>query len=326
MGRGEKKLLGVGLGAGLLGAIVVALKYAVRPATKSRVPDTISPEVFRTKVLHTSLGQIVYHECGSGPSLVFVHSICPGASSYEWSKVYPAFTTTHRVIAPDLIGFGESARPQAHLGAEDYARALAEFLRATCDEPVVLIGSGLGGGLCVLVASQHPELVGRLLLLMPTGLTEFGQRQLTLGTKLAAALPLLNQFLYRNYQSTRAAVRLWLTTFGFADATKVTDEIVDVYTTCAQQYGAEHAIANLHAGRLSFDFEARARMLTQPVTLLWSEAAAAFPIEWAQRLRETMRHGSVRTLPPSGPLAALECPEPMKAALREELQTELRVV
>ena len=83
----ERKLFSAGLGAGLLGAIFVALKYAVRPATKSRVPDTISPAVFKTKVLHTSLGQMVYHESGSGPTLIFVHGICPGASSFEWSRV-----------------------------------------------------------------------------------------------------------------------------------------------------------------------------------------------------------------------------------------------
>ena len=74
----QKKLIGMGLGAGLVGAMFVALKYAVRPATKSRVPDTISPSVFRTKVLHTSIGQIVYHECGSGqvPALPSQPSSC----------------------------------------------------------------------------------------------------------------------------------------------------------------------------------------------------------------------------------------------------------
>lgn len=322
----EQKILGVGLGAGLLGAIFVALKYAVRPATKSRVPDTISPAVFKTKVLHTSLGQMVYHESGTGPTLIFVHGICPGASSYEWSQVYPAFAAAYRVIAPDLIGFGESARPQAHLAAEDYARALAEFIRATCDEPPVLIGSGLGGGLCVLLASQHPEIVARLILLMPTGLIEFAQRQLSLGTKLAAALPLLHRFLYRNYQSTRVAIRTWLTEYGFADPSRVTDEIVDVYATCAQQYGAEHAIANLHAGRLGFDLEARVKTLTQPLTLLWSDSDRSFPLEWAERLRGAVRQGNIVILPNAGQLAALETPEQVTAVLREQLQSELRVL
>src|SRR5882762_7159485 len=110
-GQRKTRLFGVGLGAGLAGAIFLALRYAVRPAAKGRLPDTISPAIFRTKVLHTSLGEMVYHESGSGPTLVFIHGAGPGASSYEWSKVYPQFTGTNRVLAPDLIGFGESARP-----------------------------------------------------------------------------------------------------------------------------------------------------------------------------------------------------------------------
>ena len=75
---GKSGCLAPGLGAGLLGAIFLALRYAVRPVTKAPVPDTISPAIFRTKALHTSLGQIVYHESGSGPTLVFIHGICPG--------------------------------------------------------------------------------------------------------------------------------------------------------------------------------------------------------------------------------------------------------
>src|SRR5215210_7921342 len=118
----DGSFLKVGLGAGLLGAMFVAMKYAIRRPTKLPVPDTISPAIFKTKVLHTSLGQMVYHESGAGQPLIFVHNISPGASSYEWSKVYPEFAHSHRVIAPDLIGFGESARPRANINAADQAR------------------------------------------------------------------------------------------------------------------------------------------------------------------------------------------------------------
>jgi pimeloyl-ACP methyl ester carboxylesterase len=139
----------VGLGAGILGAILVALKYALRPPTKRRVPDTISPAIFRTKVLHTSLGQVVYHESGSGQPLVFIHNVGLGASSYEWSKVYPEFAARYRVLALDLVGFGESARPAIRFSAPDYVRMLAEFLRALeWEQPPVLIASGLSAGWC----------------------------------------------------------------------------------------------------------------------------------------------------------------------------------
>ena len=47
----------------------------------------------------------------SRPPLLFLHSMGGGSSAYEWSKVYPAFSTTYQVIAPDLIGWGNSAHP-----------------------------------------------------------------------------------------------------------------------------------------------------------------------------------------------------------------------
>ena len=265
----KKGLFGAGLGAGVLGAVLLALRFAVRPVTKARVPDTISPAIFRTKAVYTSLGQVVYHESGSGPTLLFIHGLCPGASSYEWSKVYPQFTASHRVLAPDLIGFGESARPDANLTAADYARSLAEFIRGTCDEPVTLVASGFGASLSVLLASQHPEAVKKLCLWMPGGLVDLGK--VSMGKRLASTVPLVHRFVYRNHESSRTAVRGWMAAHGFADASRITDETVEVYATCAQQYGAEHAIRNLYAGRLNVDLEQRLPMVTQPVTLLWPE-------------------------------------------------------
>ncbi|MGA3170483.1 MAG: alpha/beta fold hydrolase [Chthoniobacteraceae bacterium] len=318
----KKRLFGAGLGAGLLGAIWLALRFAVRPVTKARVPDTISPAIFQTRALHTSLGQVVYHESGSGRTLVFIHGICVGASSYEWSKVYPLFTGSHRVLAPDLIGFGESARPDANLGAGDYARSLAEFIRGTCDEAVTLVASGLGAGLSVLLASQHPEMVRQLLLWMPAPATESGRAKVPLGRRLVSMAPLVHRFVYRNYESSRAAVKGWIAAHGFADASRVTDETVDVYATCAQQYGAEHAIRNLHAGRLNVNLEERLPMLSQPVTLLWPEGQGEQPV----RLHALAPGSRLATVPRLSQLAAIEGAAEIASLLAEELQPGLKVV
>ena len=322
----QKRLWNVGLGAGLLGAILLALKYAVKRPTSTPVPDTISSKVFTTKVLHTSRGPIVYHESGSGQPLIFVHSICLGGSSYEWSKIYPEFAAGHRVIALDLIGFGESARPNMQLGAADYVRTLAEFIRSTCwEQPPILIGSGLGAGFCAYLASQHPELVSRLILLTPTGSNDFGNQRLPLNLKLTSRMPMVNRFVYRNYESTRSAVQSWLTKCGFVNPELVTAEMVDVFTTCAQQYGAEYSILNLQSGLLNFDLEARFKMLTQPVTLLWGNQSAYPPIEAAYWFQSAIKNCNLVTLQNTGVFAALESPQQVIDALREELQSKLRV-
>lgn len=322
----KTKLWNVGLGAGLLGAVLLALRYSIRRPTTTPVPDTISPKIFTTKVLHTSRGPIVYHESGNGQPLIFVHSVCLGGSSYEWSRVYPEFVSTHRVIALDLVGFGESARPNAQLGAADYVRTLAEFIRATCwEKPPILIGSGLGAGFCVYLASQHPELVSRLILLTPTGTNYFGKQKLPFTRRLVSHIPILNRFAYRNYQATKAAVQSWLAKDMFVNPELVSPETVDVFTTCAQQYGAEYSILNLHGGLLNFDIESRVKMLAQPVTLLWANQSIHPPVEFAYLVQSAVKNCNLVVLQDAGAFAALENPEQVTRILREELQSELRV-
>ena len=323
----NKKLVGVGLGAGLAGALLFAFKYAFRPAGKSPLPESISPAIFATKVLHTTLGHVIYHEAGSGQPLLFIHSACLGGSSFEWSKVYPEFAGRFRVLAPDLIGFGESQRPAARIAAADYARMLAEFIRATCggDQTPIVVASGLGAGFCVYLASQHPELVSRLILHMPTGTREFGFGRLRRSTRVAAHMESLHRFLYRNYQSTREAVRNWLAA-GFVDANRLTDEVVEVFTTCAQQSGAEYAIRNLHSGRLDFDLESRMSLLKAPVTLVWGSEPGQPSLEFGERLQGAAAHCNLVVIPRVGAFAPLEDPAAIAATLGEQLDPTLRVV
>ncbi len=75
------------------------------------------PSGFGQQQLETSLGSMIYYTqvaapWSSGPEqlpdLIFLHNFGGGASAYEWSKVYPAFASDRRVLAPDLIGWGES--------------------------------------------------------------------------------------------------------------------------------------------------------------------------------------------------------------------------
>ena len=313
------RLVGVGLGAGILGAAFLALKYAIRPPTKSPVPDTISPAVFKTKVLHTSNGEIVYHEAGAGNPLLFLHNVCIGGSSYEWSKVYPDFARDYKVLAPDLIGFGESARPKKEMFAEDSVRYLAEFIRATSEGPVTIIASGLGAGFAVYLAGTNPDLVSKLILLMPTGLTEFGRAHIAFTTRMVSSIPVLNRFMYRNYQATRNSVRSWLMNYGFAEGARVTDEIVDVFTTCAQQYGAENSILSYYSGRSSFDLTSKIKSVTQPLTLLWSEGAGFPPLEWGSRLQALVPSSKLKVIESAGLLAALESPAQVSELIRAEL-------
>jgi pimeloyl-ACP methyl ester carboxylesterase len=321
-----RRMWGVSLGAGLLGAFVLTLRYALRPSAKPKLPDAISPAIFATRIFYTSRGQVVYHESGQGSPLVFVHGVYVGASSYEWSKVYPHFAGTHQVLAVDLLGFGESERPDLPFSATDHVQALVEFIRAKSGgERASVVASGLGAGFATILAAQHPDLVERLVLLMPVGRVEFGRRRLPKRYGLFSRVPIANRTFYRRYLSTRIRIRAWLKGFGFADPEKILDETVDVFTNCAQQFGADRAIFQWMSRRFDLDLEKRLGELSQPVTLLWGEKAVSPPLEAGYRLQPIAKQCSLVVLPNLGLLAPLESPMQVAEALSKELDQSIHI-
>jgi haloalkane dehalogenase len=269
---------------------------------------------------------VVYHESGQGGPLVFVHGVYVGASSYEWSKVYPHFAGMHQVLAVDLLGFGESERPDVPLSAADHVQALVEFVRAKSGgERASIVASGLGAGFVTILAAQHPELVQRLILLMPMGRVEFGRRRLPKRYGVFSRMPLVNRTFYRRYLSTRIHIRGWLKSFGFVDPEKISEETVEVLTNCAQQFGADRAIFQWMSRRFDLDLEKRLAELSQPVTLVWGENAVNPSLESGYRLQPIAKQCNLVVLPNAGLLAPLESPMQVAAALVKELDPTIHI-
>jgi pimeloyl-ACP methyl ester carboxylesterase len=314
--------LGLSLGVGLVGGLAFALRYAAKKAASTPIPDSISPAIFATRVSQTTYGEMIYHTAGAGNPLVFLHGAYLGASSYEWSKVYPYFTSNWQVLAPDLIGFGESQRPSAALDADQHACVLREcFFEASGGRPAVMVASGVSAELALLVASKHPESVARLILYQPNHLMERGRRPRGMG--LVGRIPLLRGFIYRNYLASEPFLKVWLSRFGLSSPKHLTDEMLSVIVTCARQYGAHHAILGLFSGKLSFPLLQRLPRIPHPVTILWPEESPLFPFEYAERMVKLLPRGNLRLIPYQGVLAPLEDPEGFQKLIEETLVGEL---
>ena len=104
--------------------------------------NEFQPPGFGKQAIATSLGSMIYYtpvpKNEELPPLIFLHNFGGGASAYEWSKVYPAFTNNYRVLAPDLIGWGESAHPvrNYHLSNSSYCSSVfpdSRFHYSPCD-------------------------------------------------------------------------------------------------------------------------------------------------------------------------------------------------
>ncbi len=306
----------MGLGAGLLGAAVVALRARMRTVPQPSLPDIISPSVFARRVQRTTRGQIVYHASGEGDPLVFLHDFFPGAASYEWSKVYPHFAATHRVLAPDWIGFGESERPDRPLRAEDYARCLHEFCRATCGgRRPVIVASGLGAAMACLASAQHPEFAARLILFHPAGTRRWIYSWAPAPVRVAAWTRSGRRWLYDNYMAPPSRLERWLNARRSSSCDFDLSEAVAVFASFARQYGAGLAIARILSGRFQSAELPRLEEVCVPVTVWWPGRQAADPPEGSVA-RPDLR---LEWLDDCGPLAPLDRATDLTARLRVEL-------
>jgi pimeloyl-ACP methyl ester carboxylesterase len=112
--------------------------------------------------------RIAYRDAGRGHALLLIHGMA--GSSATWSGIIPQLSKKYRVIAPDLLGHGMSAKPRG-----DYSLgAFAVFLRDLLDELGVdratVIGQSLGGGIAMQFAHQHRDYCERLALIGSGGL------------------------------------------------------------------------------------------------------------------------------------------------------------
>jgi pimeloyl-ACP methyl ester carboxylesterase len=97
---------------------------------------------------------------GEGFPVVLLHGI--PQSWYEWRKVIPALSERFRVIAPDLRGLGDSAKPPDGYDKRTLARDVRELLRGLGVERAVVVGHDWGGGVAQRFVLDHPEASERL--------------------------------------------------------------------------------------------------------------------------------------------------------------------
>lgn len=282
------------------------------------------------QVIETSLGAMVYYTpVGApwsmpsleAPPLLFLHSFGGGASAYEWSKVYPAFLDSHRVLAPDLIGWGQSAHPVQDYQIADYLTTLTEFIEKSSTGPVVAIAASLTGAIVIRLAIQRPDLFKFLFLVCPSGFTDFGQdagRRLPLQV---ISTPLLDQLIYAVGATNEIAVRNFLERFLFAHPDRVSQEVVEAYLESAQQQNAQYAALSFLRGDLYFDLARYIQQLTTPTVILWGEQAQFTKPELGQRLA-TLNPETIQAfllLQQAGVLPHLELPEVVIGLLRRFL-------
>jgi len=113
-----------------------------------------------------------YLEAGSGDETVLlIHGSGPGVTAYaNWRLVIPSLAEHFRVVAPDMVGFGFSDRPQGvDYSLDTWANQTVGLMDTLGIQKAHLIGNSFGGGIALRIATQHPDRAGKLVLMGSMG-------------------------------------------------------------------------------------------------------------------------------------------------------------
>jgi pimeloyl-ACP methyl ester carboxylesterase len=117
--------------------------------------------------VRTAVGRLSVTEAGSGPAAVLIHGL--GATKASFLPTVGALSRTHRTIAVDLPGFGDSVKPiGAAYDPPFFAQAIEALLDALEIDRADVIGNSMGGRVAIETGLLFPERVGRIVLLAPS--------------------------------------------------------------------------------------------------------------------------------------------------------------
>ena len=199
---------------------------------------TESPEAASAPV---AVGEILtnYHDVGAGAPVLLLHGSGPGVSAMaNWRHTMGPLSEHFRVLAPDMVGFGYTSRPEGTVyGPDTWVAHVVGFLDALGIERTHIIGNSLGARIALGLALEHPDRLDRLIL-MGAGVL---RRETSPALKVT-----------RSYEPTPEFMRKVLEGFAY-DPAIVTDAMVDERYRASVEPGAYEAYSQMfrdaqHAG------------------------------------------------------------------------------
>jgi pimeloyl-ACP methyl ester carboxylesterase len=111
---------------------------------------------------------VSYRTAGEGPVILLVHGIT--GDSRQWNRIIPQLADRYTVLAPDLLGHGQSAKPRGDYSLGAYAVSLRDLLIVLGHRRATVVGHSLGGGIAMQFSYEYPVFCERLVLVDSGGL------------------------------------------------------------------------------------------------------------------------------------------------------------
>ena len=130
--------------------------------------DGVRVQLSEMKYLDLHGERVAYRDEGAGEALLLIHGMA--GSSATWRALIPQLSKKYRVLAPDLLGHGESAKPRGDYSLGAFAVSLRDLLDELGISQATVVGQSLGGGVAMQFTYQHRAYCQRLVLISSGGL------------------------------------------------------------------------------------------------------------------------------------------------------------
>lgn len=271
-------------------------------------------------------GEIVFHRLGdSGPAVMLIHSLGPGHSAHQWRRIAESLSDEYTVFVPDLVGWGDSGRPQINYDDDFYIELLLDFVADVVQRRVSLVAAGLPAAYAIQVAVDHPEQIESLGLVVPLGLGLHGDEP---DLKDAVVhrllrLPVLGTSAL-NLFTSRAGIGHHLRREVFHDPELVTDELIERHYRASHLDGAQASLAAYVAGYLNHDVSRTVSRVDLPVWIGWGREARSPAVESADLWLRELPNAELEVIGGAGAAPHVEDPDSFSRSLSDFLARHVR--
>ena len=303
--------------------VALSLALIIVMAACSSLPS-IPPhfEAFERLPIHTVQlkgERLAYLDVGQGEPVILIHGF--GGSMWQWEHQQTPLSAQFRLITPDLIGSGLSAKPDIEYRPDQTLDYFVGFMDALNIQQAALVGNSMGAGLAIGMALAHPDRVSRLVLI--DGLPANVRERLT------------SPFIKRALDT---AAPSWLVSFGnwlfggmmiesvlkeiVHDPALLTPAVIERSNRNRRRPGVIPPLMTVRDTLPLWEtgFAMRIGEIRHPTLIVWGDEDRVFPLSVGEELQRTIKGSSLVRIPHAGHIPQWERPDLVNRAMIEFLR------
>jgi len=257
------------------------------------------------KFVTISRNKIRYLEGGhSQCNLILMHGL--GGYAERWSNLIPLLSKEFHIIAPDLIGYGQSDKPSVDYTPELFVKFVFEFIEALEIEKTCMIGTSLGGQIVAECAATQSPLIEKIVLISPAGIMRKSTPTLDAYTMAA---------LYPNKESVKTAYQMMV-----GPGKKISEISIERFVNNMSRPNAKMVFLSTLLGlKNAPDISEKLGKIIVPTLIIWGREDKLIPFEYSEQFVSAIKNCELAPMEGCGHSPYVEDPEKLSELVNKFL-------